>query len=298
MRPVVRVLAALTALVGAILGAKAAAAETRTPLDIVVVAGQSNALGEQSYVVDPTTHENVFTDATRSPADSAVRLMWIETGVHTSGTTPVFLDTRQRLPHAPSPVFGPEVGLARALYADGLHSLLVVKVAFAGTSLANDWKPKHPDLQALIKRVHQAEAWATANGYAPTIFGFYWMQGEADAANASWAKHYGSNLQLFMGNVRKDLDLSSTVPFVLGQIDLTDYINWEHAHNKCLSPSCSAERQWNTEVMDAQAAAAHGDVFLAPTTSLARFHSFMHLTDAAELSLGAEFASLSASALP
>lgn len=269
----------------------ASSATPSTPLAIVVVAGQSNALGEQSYVVDPKTHENIFTDATGSAADHSVRLMWAETGVHTSGATPVFLDTLQHLPHAPSPVFGPEVGLARALYADGYHQLLVVKVAYAGTSLAADWGPQRPDFLELLRRVHRARAWATANGFEPSIVGFYWLQGEADAAKAAWAKDYARNLHRFIGNVRSKLGLSSDVPFVLGQIDLTDYIDTEEAQGKCTTPSCTGEREWNAEVMRAQADAASRDVFVVPTSSLPRVNHFIHLTDSAELQLGAAFAS-------
>ena len=267
-------------------------------MDIVVVAGQSNALGAQSYVKDPTTHQDIFTDATRSPADTAVHLMWIETGVHTSGAVPVPLDTLQHLPHAPSPVFGPEVGLARQLYADGDHELLIVKVAYSGTSLAADWQPRRPDLIALVQRVHQAVAWASSHGYDPTIVGFYWMQGEADASKAAWAADYSKNLKLFMQEMRTDLPLGATTPFVIGQIDLADYISYEQAHGLCTTTTCSSETLWNKEVMKAQDAAASSDVFVTSTSLLPRVPDYIHLSDASELSLGTSFANMSAQYLP
>jgi hypothetical protein len=247
-------------------------------MDIVVVAGQSNALGAQSYVKDPTTHQDIFTDATRSPADTAVHLMWIETGVHTSGAVPVPLDTLQHLPHAPSPVFGPEVGLARQLYADG--------------------QPRRPDLIALVQRVHQAVAWASSHGYDPTIVGFYWMQGEADASKAAWAADYSKNLKLFMQEMRTDLPLGATTPFVIGQIDLADYISYEQAHGLCTTTTCSSETLWNKEVMKAQDAAASSDVFVTSTSLLPRVPDYIHLSDASELSLGTSFANMSAQYLP
>jgi hypothetical protein len=264
------------------------------PIDVLVVAGQSNALGAQSYVKDPTTHQDIFTDATRSPADTAVLLMWAETGVHTSGADPVPLDTLQHLPNAPSPVFGPEVGLARQLYADGDHELLVVKVSYSGTSLAADWQPTRPDFLELVKRVHQALTWAKTRGYAPTIVGFYWMQGEADASKAAWAADYSKNLKLFMKDVRTDLPLGATTPFVIGQIDLADYIAYEQVHGLCTTTTCSAETLWNKEVMNAQDAAASSDVFVAPTSSLPRVNHYIHLSNSSELTLGTSFAVLSA----
>jgi hypothetical protein len=45
--------------------------------------------------------------------------------------------------------------------------------------------------------------------------------------------------------------------------------------------------------MKAQASVTGKHVFLAKTASLPRFDDFLHLTDAAELTLGTEFGSLS-----
>lgn len=268
------------------------AAAPPVPLAVVVVAGQSNAIGYESYVRDPVTHDDVFTDATRSPADRQALLMWAETGVHTSGTAPVPLDTLQVLPGAPSAVFGPELGLARGLYAAGTHHLLIVKVAYTGTSLAKDWQPTRPDFQELVQRVHQALAWAVRHGDSPTIIAFCWMQGEADATRASWASHYAANLHAFIREVRQRLALPAATPFLLGQIDLSDYIAYEARHGLCTTPTCTSEREWNHEVMAAQAAAASADVFTTATSSLPRRHHFLHLTNQAELTLGSAFAAL------
>jgi hypothetical protein len=289
--------AVLVALVLAVLAVPvAASASPRTTLprlDVLIVAGQSNALGYQSYVVDPKTHKDVFTDSSRSPADSRVLFMWTESGVASSGASPVRLDTPQRLQGAPSPVFGPEVGLARNLYAAGHHHLLVVKVAFSGSSLAVDWQPGQPDYQALLMRVAQATSWATANGWDPSIAGIYWVQGETDAMTASWAAGYKANILQFMHNVRGALAVGAKTPFVLAETDIADYINYELAHKQCGTPTCSAEKHWNGEVMAAQAACASKYVYVAPTASLPRVEDFLHLSDAAELRLGKTFGTLS-----
>jgi Carbohydrate esterase, sialic acid-specific acetylesterase len=267
-------------------------AATAPQLDILVLAGQSNALGYQSYVVDPTTHKNVFNE-NHSAANKKVLLMWDESGVASSGKVPVPLDTPQRLAAAPSPVFGPEVGLARALYSDGDHHLLVVKVAFSGSSLADDWQSSDADFQALVAMVQHAESWATGAGWSPSIAGVYWMQGESDAMTASWASSYHSHLLSFIAAVRQQLDLASTTPFVIGEIDLHDFIDFEVVHDDCATPSCADEKHWNEEVMSAQRKAASKDVFVASTASLPRFEDFLHLTDSGELVLGRIFATLS-----
>lgn len=284
----------LAALVGGPSAPSAQATTSTKTLTILVVAGQSNAVGYQSYVVDPKTHVDVFTGPSSSPADKHVLLMWTESGVPSSGPTPVPLDTLQKLEGAPSAIFGPEVGLARRLYADGDHELLIVKVAYSGTSLAIDWQPKQPDFLALVSRVDQATQWAKAHGFDPVIGGFYWMQGETDAMQASTAAAYAGNLKSFLSNVRAELPLRSTTPIVVGQIDIADYIEFLKTVHKCMTPSCSGETRWNAEVMAAQADASGKYVYVASTATYPRYEDFLHLSNAGELDLGKRFANLSA----
>lgn len=278
--------------------ARASGPKSRVPLDILVLAGQSNALGAKSYAIDPVTGRHVFVRASAGSADRKVLFMWTESGVPSSGPTPVALDTPQHLVRAPSPVFGPEVGLARKLWSDGFHDLLVVKVAFNGTSLAVDWQPGRPDFAAMLRRVRQAEAWADAHGYLPRIAGFYWVQGEADAGKGAWAARYATNLRRFINEVRRDLELGPSTPFVLAQTDLADYIAWEQAHRRCVVSTCAIEKRWNDWVMEAQARAASPDVFVIPTFELPRVEHFVHLSNASEIRLGVSFARVTAPRMP
>jgi len=264
-------------------------------LILLVVAGQSNALGYESFVIDPTTHKDVFTEKGGSHADRKVLFTFQETGVQGGALPPGPLDTPQVRTGATSPVFGPEIGLARYLYNEGHKNLLVVKVAFSGSSLADDWATKGEDLSLLVTRVKAAEAWATDQGWEPTIGGFYWMQGERDATVSAYAADYRTNLLHLIKNVRHDLSLKTTTPFVIGQIDLADFINFEVVHNLCSSSSCSSEKLWNSEVMKAESSVASRYVLVAKTAKLPRYQDFLHLTDAGELSLGAEFGQLSRS---
>lgn len=203
------------------------------------------------------------------------------------------LDTPQVLPGAPSAIFGPEVALGRGLYAAGHHNLLIVKVAFSGTSLAANWQPTTADFKALLARVAQAKAWARAHGFHPVLAAFYWMQGETDAMSAASASAYAGNLKTFLAEIRADLPLPATAPIVIGQIDLVDYIRFLKNDHQCTTPSCSGETLWNKEVMQAQAKAAGKDVFVAPTATFPRYEDYLHLSDLGELDLGKQFASLS-----
>ena len=272
--------------------ARSASASERS-LTILVLAGQSNALGYSSYVVDPKTHKDVFSGRANAAADKHVLLMWTETGVTSSGASPVPLDTLQVLSGAPSAVFGPEVGLGRKLYSLGHHNLLIVKVAFSGSSLAVSWQPTAPDFQAMLSRVVQATSWAKQHGWHPVIGGFYWFQGETDAMNATMSAAYSQNLEGLLSNVRTTLKIPATTPIVIGQTDIADFIRYEELNGLCTTPSCDGEWTWNHEVMEAQAAADARHVYVASTASLPRYEDFIHLTNDAELSLGEKFAELS-----
>jgi hypothetical protein len=292
------VVAALLALSGAaaVPGASASTKPRLPPnLIVLVVAGQSNALGYQSFVIDPKTHKDVFTDKGASPADRRVLFTFRDSGVSGGALPPGWLDTPQKRTGASSPVFGPEIGLARYLYNAGHKNLLVVKVAISGSSLAVDWAPHGEDLSLLVSRVQAAMAWATNHNLRPTIGGFYWVQGERDATDRAYAADYRTNLVHFIANVRHDLLLKSWTPFAIAQTDIAAYINFKQAQHLCSSKDCKSERLWNSEVMKAQSSVTGKHVFLAKTAKLPRFKDALHMTDAAELSLGTTFGELTRS---
>lgn len=272
------------------------AVATITPpptLTLLIVSGQSNAVGYQSFVIDPKTHKNVFAEPGSSAADRRVLFTFQESGVQGGALPPVPLDTPQKLSLTSSSIFGPEIGLSRYLYSTGHKNLLVVKVAFSGSSLAVDWAPGSTNLALLVTRVHQAVAWAKSNGWNPVIGGFYWMQGERDATDASYAASYRKHLLQFINQIRHELPLKSTRPFVIGQIDLADFIHFEVVHHLCSTKGCAGEQLWNSEVMKAQASVTSKYVLLAKTAKLPRYQDYLHLTDAAELALGKAFGVLS-----
>ena len=262
-------------------------------LTLLVVAGQSNAIGSQSYVVDPSTHRDVFAGSGASPADEHVLLTWDESGVTEEHLSPVALGTPQDPPGTQSPIFGPEVGLARSLYAAGRRHLLVVKVCFSGTSLAVDWRVSGDLFARLVSSVRAAQRWASANGWSASVGAVYWVQGETDAEHGDMASTYGANLLRFISSARADLGLNRRTPFVIGRIDISEYVAYKRAHHLCTPSACAQELRWNAEVRDAQAAVARSvqAVRVVDTEALPRVAGqFLHLSDRAELWLGAAFA--------
>ncbi|HEY8080500.1 MAG TPA: sialate O-acetylesterase, partial [Acidimicrobiales bacterium] len=196
----------------------ASAASPRAPthtLTVLVVAGQSNATGAESYVISPTTHRSVFG---ASPADTAVGLTLWGPFVDPPSLPPRTLD----YPQVSSPArrvatFGPEVGLARGLWAVGNRSLVVEKVVANGTTLAVDWRPRGRLFNVLVARTLGLVAWAGAHGERARIGGIYWVQGESDAAMATHSAAYRANLTAFVAALRAALRVTAATPFTLAE---------------------------------------------------------------------------------
>ena len=223
-------------------------------------------------------------------------IVWRESGVVDAGLPPVKLSTPQILSGVQSPIFGPEMGLAAGLYADGRRDLLIVKVGFVGTTLAEDWATSGILYQTLVTTTQDALAWAASNGWSATVGGVYWLQGESDAEHLKMADAYAANLTAFIASLRTDLALSPTTPFVLGEIDIAKFVEYRKEHGRCNPSACREELKGNRVVRAAEreVAATVPNTYLVDTSTLPRFpRVFLHLTNYGELRLGEAFAAAS-----
>lgn len=197
-----------------------ARADTR---DLILVAGQSNAVGFDAY-------------AEELPADArdAQTLFWWRVGDPppdafdgTSARQWTVLQFQPRTPAMSGEAakqtgrqygnfnpkskggFGPEIGMVRALAAKESRPLAVIKTAFSGTSVAGDWNVDRPGTadacyRAMIDEAKAALAAAHAKGITLRPRAFVWVQGESDA-NAKDAHAYAANLTQMLKRLRADL---------------------------------------------------------------------------------------------
>jgi hypothetical protein len=197
------------------------------PRDLIIVAGQSNAVGFDAY-------------ASELPADDADKdvLFWWRVGdpppdQHdvTSGGEWSHLQAQMKGSPllTPSPEekkahprqygnfakaeggFGPEIGLTRALRAKEGKPLAIIKAAFSGTAVADDWNPDDPGIKgscyrALVTEVKAAMASAKTEGIELNFRALVWVQGESDAT-AAHAKDYEKNLGHMISRLRADLSV-------------------------------------------------------------------------------------------
>ena len=196
-------------------------AETR---DLILVAGQSNAVGADAY-------------AEELPADpkDAATMFWWRVGDpppdEFDGTSARQWTTLQFQPRTPAmPAidgkklarqygnfnlkskggFGPEIGMVRTLATKESRPLAVIKTAFSGTSVAGDWNVGHPGkadpcYRAMIDEAKAAIASAKARDITLRVRAFVWVQGESDA-NAKDAPAYVANLTAMLVRLRADLN--------------------------------------------------------------------------------------------
>ena len=197
------------------------AAETR---DLILVAGQSNAVGADAY-------------AEELPADpkDAATMFWWRVGDpppdEYDGTSARQWSTLQFQPRTPAmPAingkklarqygnfnlkskggFGPEIGMVRTLATKESRPLAVIKTAFSGTSVAGDWNVGHPGkadpcYRAMIDEAKAAIASAKSKDITLRPRAFVWVQGESDA-NAKDAPAYVANLSAMLQRLRADLN--------------------------------------------------------------------------------------------
>jgi len=171
------------------------------PPTLVVLAGQSNALG---YGVEPKDLPAAWKE------DPSVRI-WRNGRFET--LSPGRNTGTPRNPRA----WGPEVGFALAWRRSHPQGELdIVKVAKGSTGLAADpraldWSPRSRELYA--DTTAQAAAAQRASG-AP-VAAILWMQGEEDAVSGAKAAAYGANLTAFVRAARRDW---GDAPVVLGRI--------------------------------------------------------------------------------
>lgn len=280
------------------------------PRLVLVVAGQSNANGYESYAVDPVTRVNFMAAPYTDGADTHDLLTWLPwSELQGAGATPVPLDSPQQVLDGTTPVtvFGPELGLARQLWTDTKRTVTIVKAAYEGTSLAVNWNPARkgtpPDglYRAAVAKVLAVVTADAAAGQFDVVGGIYWYQGETDATKPAWANAYQAHLAALIAAFRTDLPMSPTAPVVLVKEDITGYIAYKVAVEHLTARWATKFTDGNNAVRAADdwAAANLSDVRTVDSAGLARVAPYdLHLDNVAQLALGQQLAKVSEKLLP
>jgi len=107
-------------------------------------------------------------------------------------------------------VFGPEMTFVRKLKEHVKYPIAIIKDAWGGTTLVNDWNPAGPEkgkklYARLLKQVAARLKELDAKGIKYRIEAMMWHQGENDMFNKEGIATYEKNLRSFIAKIRKDL---------------------------------------------------------------------------------------------
>ncbi len=279
--PTLRV--ALTALV---LIVPAVASAAATDISVLILAGQSNAVGFAANAEELSVELRAPQMNTR---------LWYEIGSLESVEQP---DLRIASGDAFVPLrfqsdpkratfgtvihgFGPELTLGRTVARDLDNPVAIVKFALNATSLAQHWRPEDENslYAQMTKRVSRAMATLAIGGGTPHLEGFFWVQGESDAANAEHAAAYEENLTRLVRAIRREY-FAPELPFIVARL------------SRNLANATTKSFPFVGEVRDAQTAVAETmtGVVLVDTDDLALADDGIHFNVESQQALGVRLA--------
>ena len=202
--------------------------------DLVLIAGQSNAVGFDAYASelapDAGDRDVMFWWRVGDPPpddyDVTSGGKWTHLQSQPKGA-PMETTTAEAKAKSPRQYgnfkkaeggFGPEIGLARELRAREGRPLAIVKAAFSGTALMQDWNPDDGGptgacYRALLTETKAALAAARAQGITLRLRALVWVQGESDATKAG-APEYAQNLAHMLARLRRDLEAPQLMALV------------------------------------------------------------------------------------
>lgn len=187
----------------ALTSACASLAPAAEPCDVVIMAGQSNMIGnfgEPELLFMGTDYAlpqpDVFED---------YRIDGVERATGWGALQPH--------PEVPNSSYGCELTFGRSLADDpALPQLAILKVAVGGTNLAERWNPNNQNdlYDAMLLFVDQSLAELELLGYEPRVTAFAWWQGDGDLWVPEWVAAYQTNLTNLVAAVRSDLGSPET----------------------------------------------------------------------------------------
>lgn len=190
------------------------------PISIIIIAGQSNAINIHADSKDLLPNEIdstiLFYYHTGMPPDRGLSFFstsndkWTKLSIQKQDP---FLAHREYF-------FGPEITITEPLKII-YKNLAVIKCAYAGSSLADDWErgavKGNMLYKIMLEQINNACYLLDSSGFSYSFEGFFWIQGEKDASDNSDSDAYQDNMKDFIEGVRIDLK-SPDLPFILSRL--------------------------------------------------------------------------------
>lgn len=250
-------------------------------VDLVILAGQSNMVGQASV-----------SEAIPGSVSADSRVAYYYDVKNTSGS---FSDSSGRTFTDLAPWrrgssdlrFGPEMSLGRTLHSAGFNPALV-KVAVGGSEIAR-WQPGAVDYELLRSSVREAIDQIRASGDTVNLLGMAWLQGESDAISTARADAYAGRLNEFIGGFRSELESElPAIGFAEAKLFLVEPADWANGSSPGLATPADTAKV-NNALTDF--ASADANAYFVPTDDFTSFgDNLIHFGPADQLTLGARLA--------
>ena len=238
-----------------------------TPVDVVLISGQSNAVG--------CTHSKYITRSMgRSKYDEYMRgypgiqIAFDSWTKDVKDGVPIYYSQNKSKDEKFVKVmlgqgnyeaaFGPEIGISERMHEKYEGKLFLIKYACGASNLKDDWtKRKSPMYGRFIEYVKKQMENLKSMGYAPTIKAMCWMQGEGDSYDGYY-QDYLANTREFVGNLREDLkELAGNVDFPFIDAGINNSPQWQYYRQVNDAKKEFAEESENNIYIDTIAAGLH-----------------------------------------
>ncbi len=235
-----------------------------TPVDVVIISGQSNAVGcTHSNCISRSIGHSKYQEYLKGYPDIKIAFdcwtkddgprFYSQNSSEDQGFMKVMLGQGNGLG-----TFGPEIGIGERMHEKYANKLVLIKFACGASNLKDDWLAKDsPMYPRLIKYVKQQMAVLETMGYIPTIKAFCWMQGEGDSYDGYYQEYY-ENTKQFVGNLREDLlELSGNKEFAFIDAGISNASVWQFYRKVNEAKQQFAEESENNIYIDTIGAGMH-----------------------------------------
>ena len=244
---------------------------TVKPVDVIVISGQSNAVGcTHIDCIQRSIGYDEYDEYMRGYPEIQIAYDCWTKDTDPQTLQPIFYSQNKRqdgdffkvmLGQGNSEAtFGPEIGIAEAMHEKYANKLFLIKYACGASNLKDDWtKRDSPMYNRFVTYVRKQMDNLKSKGYKPTIKAMCWMQGEGDSYVGYYDKYY-DYLKEFVGNLRQDLkELSGDKDFPFIDAGINNSPQWEYYKEVNQAKQKFADESANNFYIDTIAAGLHTD---------------------------------------
>ena len=258
----------LAPMIFSVMGCKPAEQSSGTPIDVVIISGQSNGVGctwcnqipDSMGIEKYSEYQQGYKDIKMSFCNWTKNFPDLTFEIQ-NASRDKFVDVRLGQGNG-THSFGPEIGIAEAMHTKYANKLFLIKAACGGSNLKDDWLNKKTSYmyQRFIDYIRKQMNILKESGYFPTIKAFCWMQGEGDSY-PGYYNVYQDNLRTFVTNVRSDLrDLSGEKEMAFIDAGINNYpARWQYWQEVNEAKKAFANESENNFYIDTIAAGMHTD---------------------------------------